>query len=290
MNLQRKALYSLRDEILTGDKVHDKVLEAIDDTVFRICDDTFPEGGIAEGWDAEPVEKALRTHFNVDVQLTGGGGRPTFEAFREEATKLIRAGYDKHERQIMDGLQRAAVAQGSTVSDDVIRERWRFFERERYLRGIDVLWTHHLKVMDSLRQGIGLQGYAQKDPKLVYKKEGYELFELMFDKIKENVTEVLFRAEGPTEAEIVAMRERRLAEEQKLHQAQANAAAARQAAEEEEAERHKVVHQGGTFQRHVAKVGRNEACPCGSGKKYKKCHEGKEDELELILAKQPRPD
>ncbi|MEZ4264999.1 MAG: preprotein translocase subunit SecA [Myxococcota bacterium] len=288
MNLQRKALYALRDEILTGDKVHEKVLEAIDDTVFRICDDTFPEDGIAEGWDPEPVEKALRTHFNAEVRFTGGDTRPTFEGFRAEATKLLRAAYEKHESQIMDGLRRAAAAQGSSVNDDVIRERWRFFERERYLRGIDVLWTHHLKVMDSLRQGIGLQGYAQKDPKLVYKKEGYDLFELMFDKIKENVTEVLFRAEGPSEEEIVAMRERRMQEEQKLHQAQATAAASKQAAAEEAAERQRIVHQGGTFQRQGAKVGRNDACPCGSGKKYKKCHEGQEDELELLLAKQQR--
>ena len=87
-------------------------------------------------------------------------------------------------------------AQGADIDLDMVRERWRFFERERYLRSIDKLWKHHLKVMESLRQGVYLEAYGQKDPKLVYKKQGYELFEMMLDKVEENVTETLFRGRG----------------------------------------------------------------------------------------------
>ena len=143
---------------------------------------------------------------------------------------------------------------------------WRFFERERYLRSIDKLWKHHLKVMESLRQGVYLEAYGQKDPKLVYKKQGYELFEMMLDKVEENVTETLFRAKGPSETEIQAMRQKRLEEEQKLMLGRGQMEGSKSAEDPK-----RVVHQGGTFKRSVAKVGRNEACPCGSGKKYKKC-------------------
>ena len=158
-------------------------------------------------------------------------------------------------------------------------ERWRFFEREAYLRGIDKLWKHNLKVMESLREGINLEAYGQKDPKLVYKKQGYELFQMMIEKIKENVTETLFRAKGPSEAEIEAMRRKRLEEEQKLMLGRGRTAGANK----ENASDRRFAHQGGTYKR-TLKIGRNSPCPCGSGKKFKNCHLGKEDELAALLA------
>ena len=283
MNMQRKALYGLRDEILTGDLVHQKIGEAIDDVVDKVCDDHFPEGMHAEDYDIDAWVKAFKTQFNVDLDVEGVDFT-SYGEYRDLADKQVRAFYEAREEKIVDALQRASEAQGSLITAEVARERWRFFERESYLRGIDKLWKHHLKVMDSLRQGINLEAYAQKDPKLVYKKQGYELFELMVEKIKENVTEVLFRASGPSEAEIAAMRDRRLQEEQKHNMAQRAAAAeSKRKAAEKEARYGKVVHQGGTFQRDSAKIGRNDPCPCGSGQKFKKCHMGKEEELALLL-------
>jgi preprotein translocase subunit SecA len=278
MNLQRKALYGLRDEILTGTGVDEKVIEAIEDVVEKYTDDHFPKGMHSEDFDTEAWQAAVDNHFafHLDLSEVEVG---SFGTYRDLAYAQARAFYSGREQQISLALQRAAEAQGSPLTPEVAMERWRFFEREAYLRGIDKLWKHHLKVMESLREGVNLEAYAQKDPKLVYKKQGYELFEMMVEKIKENVTETLFRAKGPSQAEIDAMRQKRLEEEQKLMLGRGQLEGAKSAPAPK-----RVVHQGGTFKRVVAKVGRNEPCPCGSGAKFKKCHEGREDELAALLA------
>ncbi|MGM0574500.1 MAG: preprotein translocase subunit SecA [Myxococcota bacterium] len=281
MNLQRKALYSLREEILTGDQVHAKVREAIDDVVYAMCDQYLPEGAL-DAWDREALQHALKAQFTVDVDFSQVKDQTSFEDFKSAASEQVGEAYDTREKAIIDKLQRAAEAQGNPVDEEVARERWRFFERERYLRAIDQLWKHHLKVMDSLRQGVSLQGYGQKDPKQVYKKEGYELFQMMVEKIKENVTETLFRAEGPTEEEIQRMRQKRLEEEQKLMLGRGQMPGQAQGKADKEPEG-RVVHSGGTYERKLPKIGRNDPCPCGSGKKFKKCHDGKLDELAAIL-------
>jgi len=278
MNLQRKALYGLRDEILTGSQVDEKIIEAIEDVVDKYTDDHYPKGMHAEDFDVDAWKAAVDNHFafSLDHSAIEFGG---FGDYRDLAYNRAREFYAGREEQISKALMRAAEAQGSPLTPEVAMDRWRFFEREAYLRGIDKLWKHHLKVMESLREGVNLEAYAQKDPKLVYKKQGYELFELMIEKIKENVTETLFRAKGPSEAEIAAMRQKRLEEEQKLTLGRGAMEGPKGGAAPR-----RVVHQGGTFKRAVAKVGRNEPCPCGSGAKFKKCHEGREDELEALLA------
>jgi preprotein translocase subunit SecA len=282
MNLQRTALYSLRDEIMTGDGVDVKVHKAIEDVVYSFSDDHFPEAMHKEQYDVGAWATALHHHFTVNVdnddQAVGG-----FQDCCDTATAQIIAFYEKREAQIIDAIRRASEAQGNMVGEEVARERWRFFERETYLRSIDKLWKHHLKVMESLREGINLEAYAQKDPKMVYKKQGYELFQLMIEKIKENVTEVLFRAKGPTEAEIESMRRRRLEEEQKLMLGRGQMEGSGEA--EPKASAGRVVHRGGTYTRQSVKVGRNDPCPCGSGKKFKHCHTGRETELALLLEK-----
>ena len=278
MNLQRKALYGLRDEILTGTGVDEKVVEAIEDVVEKYSDEHFPQGLHREDYDVESWKAAIDNHFNLSLDLSAVDFGD-YGTYRDLAFTQAREFYSNREHDICEALQRAAEAQGSPITPEVAMERWRFFEREAYLRGIDKLWKHHLKVMESLREGINLEAYAQKDPKLVYKKQGYELFEMMVEKIKENVTETLFRASGPSQAEIEAMRQKRLEEEQKimLGRGQMEGSKSAQAPK-------KVVHQGGTFKRTTVKIGRNAPCPCGSGKKFKNCHYGREDELAALLA------
>ena len=284
MNAQRKAVYSLRDRILMGTDVHPMVLECIDDAVHKMVDEQMPEGTHADEFDPADMLKALETHFQVKLKFDPALGTQFEEVYKSLAGQ-VRAGYDAREVEIIGSLRRAAEAQGTPLTEDAARERWRFFERERYLRSVDTLWKHHLKIMESLREGIGLESYAQKDPKMEYKKQGFALFEMMVDKIKENTTETLFRAQGPSEEEIVAIRRRREEEEEKIilgrageqGESPAQAAQAAQAAE-------RVVHQGGTYMRQLQKIGRNDECPCGSGKKFKKCHEGREGELQAFLA------
>ena len=286
MNLQRKALYALRDEVLTGDLVHEKLHEAIEDVCYALLLQYCPEGTHLDDWDLDGLITALKTQFNATVDLSGvdSAEYSEYEAF---VVAAVKAFYEKREGIVIDALRRAAEAQGKPIDYEVARERWRFFERERYMRSIDVLWKHHLKVMESLRQGVYLEAYAQKDPKLIYKKQGYELFEMMIGKIKENVTETLFRANGPSEEEIVRMRDKRLEEEHKLMMGR-GAMPGEKAQRAADKHPGRVVHQGGTYERPVAKVGRNEPCPCGSGKKFKKCHDGREEELALLLDRQQR--
>jgi preprotein translocase subunit SecA len=283
MNLQRKAIYGLRDRVLVSHEEHQLVLEAIDAVVERMADEHFPESASQEHFDVEGFKNVTKQHFTVAADLSGVES-PTFEGYRDYVAAQVRAAYEKHEQELCAALMRAAVAQGATATPEVARERWRFFERERYLRAIDKLWRHHLRVMESLREGIGLHGYGQRDPKIEYKKQGHELFLMMADKIKDNVTEVLFRAEGPTEEEIQRMRAVRLEEERRIMERHAQAMADQQAAQSAASTR--VVHQGGTYTKDdLEKIGRNELCPCGSGQKYKKCHEGRTADLKALLLK-----
>jgi len=292
MNLQRKAVYSLRDKILLGVESHSLVVQAITDAVHKLVDEHMPDSSQEADFEPDALEKALNAHFQLDVKYDPSHGT-VFEEVAKDLGEKVNAAYAKRELDIIAALKSAADAHGQPIDDAAALERWRFFERERYLRSVDGLWKHHLKIMESLREGIHLESYAQKDPKIEYKKQGFALFEMMVDKIKENVTETLFRAQGPSEDEIISIRKRREEEEQKIILGRQGEPGAERppAAQPQQAQPQKqLVHQGGTFVRTVAKVGRNDDCPCGSGKKFKKCHEGREAELEVLLASgKPRP-
>jgi preprotein translocase subunit SecA len=284
MNAQRKAVYGLRDQVLTNDDCSALVMEAIDDVVHAFVDEHMPETAHADEYDPDPLITAIKSHFKTEVSFGGDSFDSVFKHLGEQA----RAAYTQRVAGIVGALQKASEAQGGTADQNAAADRWRFFEKERYLRSIDTLWKHHLKIMESLREGIHLESYAQKDPKIEYKKQGKELFDMMMTKISENVTEALFRAEGPTEAEIEAMRRRRVEEEQRVitnQRAEAEAEAQRQAAAKQKQQAQQAAPaQVGTYMRQIQKVGRNDPCPCGSGQKFKKCHEGREDELHALLA------
>ncbi len=282
MDLQRKAIYGLRDRILVQRDAHALVLEAIEEVVYRLCDEYMPEGVAADEYDLDGLEAAIQAQLNfkpslADIEVA------TFKAVKDAATEQAKAFYLNREKEIVDALRRAAEAQGDEVTPEVALERWRYFEQERYLRAIDTLWKHHLKIMDALKEGIHLEAYGQKNPEIEYKKQGFELFETMLAKVEENVTETLFRAEGPSEAEIERLRQQRIEEEQRIILSRQQARA--MAAESAEPTQGRVVHQGGTYKRSFQKIGRNDPCPCGSGKKFKKCHLGRESELEALLTK-----
>ncbi|MCC6620795.1 MAG: SEC-C domain-containing protein [Deltaproteobacteria bacterium] len=284
MNSQRKAVYGLRDRVLLGDGIHELVLEAVDDVVGKQVDEHMPEGVNPEEFEPADLLKAIEAHFNMTGLRFPGEHGTDYKEICGDLGKQIKAHYVAREQGIVDALIRASEAHGQSMTKETALERWRFFERERYLRSVDTLWKHHLKVMESLREGIHLESYGQKDPKMEYKKQGFALFEMMVDKIKENVTETLFRAQGPSEEEIAAIRKRREEEEQKLILGRMGEGGERPQAKPAQpgGGEQRVVHQGGTYLRTMVKVGRNDPCPCGSGKKFKKCHEGREHELQAI--------
>lgn len=276
MNLQRKTIYALRDRLLIEHEGHVLLREAVEEVVYRHCDRFLPEGQHIDEWDVSGLEETLNNHFNCKVDVSHVDGTD-FKAFKGSACEQVLAFYESRVEDVLTSLVKAAEAQGDQISAEVASERWRFFEEERYLGSIDTLWKHHLKIMEALKEGIHLEAYGQKNPELEYKKQGFDLFGQMVEKIEENVTETLFRSEGPSEADIADMRRKRVEEEEQIMMS-------RQHDSEEAPSSQNVVHRGGTFVRSLNKVGRNDPCPCQSGKKFKKCHAGREDELAALVA------
>jgi preprotein translocase subunit SecA len=236
------------------ERVLDLADELISNLVWQFC----PEKSHAEDWDLDGLSEAVKEQFNVPVDL---------KVDLLERDTLA----DKIWQQVETFTQARETELGPLA--------FFFFARHFYLEEIDAQWIDHLKSMDQLREGIGLRGYGQKDPKIEYKKEGYEMFRQMMERISANVAAKLFRVRLERQAQPQAAsngaQQERLPEfkhkERRIiaaHPSAGNGAGMAsgdgQAAAEPEKQK--------TFVREQPKVGRNEPCPCGSGKKYKKCH------------------
>ena len=168
---------------------------------------------------------------------------------------------------MLDNSNEAYKEKEKIVGEEVMRQ----FEKSVILQSLDHNWKEHLAAMDHLRQGIHLRGYAQKDPKQEYKRESYEMFSRLLDTLKHNVISVLSNVQVVAQEDVAAVEEqRRAASGQRQMQYQHTEMNAMEGAAEEAAQDGpgEVV----PFVRQEAKVGRNEPCPCGSGKKYKQCH------------------
>jgi preprotein translocase subunit SecA len=218
-----------------------------------------PDKTHAEDWDLDALAEAAKEAFNLPVKVNP-------EVFDRESIS------EKLWTDIETWIKARETELGPLV--------FFFFARHFYLEEIDAQWIDHLKSMDQLREGIGLRGYGQKDPKIEYKKEGFEMFRQMMDRISANVSYKLFRlrlerqqqaAQGAQQQP--AQREEKLPEfkhkERRMVAQHASAGGAPQGGDGQaaaEPEKQK------TVRREAPKVGRNEPCPCGSGKKYKKCH------------------
>ncbi|MDQ3364314.1 MAG: preprotein translocase subunit SecA [Myxococcota bacterium] len=219
-----------------------------------------------DNWDWDELEDALKEQFNTDFEIKPG----TLDEVAAQAWPVVEQRLTEREKELS-------------------RPWLMYFLRDFSLREIDEQWIEHLKTMDALREGIGLQGYGQKDPKKEYKKAGFSLFTEMMSRIQENTVNKLFRVQIQREEEQVPQlqqKERQLAErgaankseEENLDeegaetgaQAPARGRAAQRSSDGDAAKAEPI-------RRDRPKVGRNDPCPCGSGKKYKKCH-GKDEE------------
>jgi len=194
--------------------------------------------------------------FNNDVSLETV--HMEFDVLYKAIEKMMVEHYMEREGRIMATIE--AEHEGEEDASTRADDQWRFFEREQYLRSIDRLWKAHLVEMSHLRTGIHLEAYAQKDPKIAYKKEGYSMFQDLLVRISFEVVRRLFRVEVQSEAEIEKLKERK----------QRETVEGRGAAQGEGDPGSAPVKQQ-TVRKDQPKVGRNDACPCGSGKKYKKC-------------------
>ena len=267
-NDQRKVIYGQRDELLDADSVQDNIQAIRADAVDALVNRHVPPESIDDQWDLPGLESALTEEFGLQVDLRG---------MVEREKELDAEGISEHVHQQVDKLfaDKEAAVGGETM---------RMLEKHIMLNVVDQNWKEHLARMDYLRQGIHLRGYAQKQPKQEYKREAFELFSDMLDKVKLEVVTLLARVRIRSEEEIAAMEaEEKRQIEARLRQAEFQHAEAGGYGADEEAATPDYQHgerpQPGaamprpqTVVRDGEKVGRNDPCPCGSGKKYKHCH------------------
>jgi len=238
MNKQRETIYGRRRELLEGGDQKEYVLEAADRVVQWLVGSHCPKDKNADEWNADGLRKEFWTRFGIDLKKHELKFDPkALDQLIEQLKTIVRQRYDERE----------------TVWTP---ERMRTHERMIMLQVVDAQWKDHLLAMDHLKEGIGLRGYAQRDPLVEYKRESFDMFEAMMDRIEDETLRYLFLMRTPDEEEemIRQYQRRKRREQQEMRMVGGGAPEKPQQVIRRE------------------KVGRNDPCPCGSGKKYKKCH------------------
>ncbi|MFA7400037.1 MAG: preprotein translocase subunit SecA, partial [Sideroxydans sp.] len=246
-NDQRKVIYQQRAELLEATYISETITAMREGVLSELFAEYLPHGSMEEQWDVSGLEKALVAEFQVHLPLA---------QWMEEDKQLDQDG-------LLVRIVEAAHKQYQGKVEQVSGEVMHGYERIVMLQTLDQHWREHLAALDHLRQGIHLRGYAQKNPKQEYKREAFELFSNMLDSIKRDVTQTLMTVQIRSEADVVAAEVPHAPENVQYHHADYEEALAQP---ENEGEEHK------PFVRAGEKVGRNDPCPCGSGKKYKQCH------------------
>jgi len=262
-NDQRREIYRLRNDILEADSVADMVANLRRGHFTDLFRSFVPAESVEEQWDIAGLGKALADDWQIDLPLRQW--LETEENLTDE-TLLER---------VLKAADEAYAAKVSLVG----AESFGNFERSIMLQLVDQQWREHLAALDHLRQGIHLRGYAQKQPKQEYKREAFELFGTLIDRVRADVIRILMNVRIQTPEEVAAA-EQRIEEEseRRMEQARAQHAefAATAQAEEEAGETAVLADseeaKAQPFKRYGDKIGRNDPCPCGSGKKYKQCH------------------
>ena len=269
-NDQRKVVYEQRDELMETESVLDYVNDIRDEIVPNIVESYIPTGTIEEQWDLDGLEAELLTMTGETFDVKG----------------WLAEDPDLPEADIASRIVDTLVSTYDTKVERAGEEQFRRFEKFVMLQSLDEHWKEHLAGMDYLRQSVGLRGYAQKNPKQEYKREAFELFNRMLDEYKREVTAKLATVQIRDAEQVEAAEASRTqatdvtykhesadsalsndANQSEADQAIAAAAAAREG--DGSAVGHKALQ---PFVRNTAKVGRNDPCPCGSGKKFKQCH------------------
>jgi len=253
-NDQRQAIYSLRNQLLEEDNISEAISELIQEEMLAVSRDFIPLESVESQWRVEELEKHLRDHYLIEENIKEAIAQNTKltpdligELIAGQAAKRYTEKYQKIEKNIVQ------------------------LEKQVMLQVLDVHWKDHLAEMDHLRQSVGLRAYAQKNPKNEYKREAFEMFETMLDEINTEAIKILFRLELASEEELKELEQRSVDaqnhKEMQLQQAQPelvvgnNGGLSAKTASNQE-----------TILRVEPKLGRNDPCHCGSGKKYKQCH------------------
>ncbi|EMH4217720.1 MULTISPECIES: preprotein translocase subunit SecA [Serratia] len=246
-NDQRRAIYSQRNELLDVSDVSETIASIREDVFKSTIDNYITPQSLEEEWDIQGLEERLKNDFDLEMPIA---------QWLDKEPEL-------HEETLRERILENAKEQYLRKEEVVGSEMMRNFEKGVMLQTLDSLWKEHLAAMDYLRQGIHLRGYAQKDPKQEYKRESFNMFATMLESLKYEVISVLSKVQVRMPEEVEALEQQRreeaerLAQQQQLSHHDENALVTEDPNAPATAER---------------KVGRNDPCPCGSGKKYKQCH------------------
>jgi len=237
-NDQRGVIYEQRNELLDNEEIGEVVDAIRSDVINGVIDQHIPPQSMDEMWDIQGLEDQLKGEYSTEL---------TIKKWLEDDNKLHE---ESLREKIVAEFEQAYKDKETAVGADVLRQ----FEKAVMLQSLDSHWKEHLSAMDHLRQGIGLRAHAQKNPKQEYKRESFELFTEMLDNLKYDVVGILSKVQIRAESDVEAVEEQhRKSEEIPMdfqHKSATNPSEEKQ----------------------MPRVGRNEACPCGSGKKYKQCH------------------
>ncbi|SFG63957.1 preprotein translocase subunit SecA [Neptunomonas qingdaonensis] len=263
-NDQRTVIYNQRNELMAADDISDTIAAVRQEVIDNSISNHIPPQSLAEQWDIAGLERALEAEFSLALPV---------QQWLDEDSSL-------HEETLREKIQ-AEITGAYEVKATIAGEKSiRLFEKQVMLQVLDTLWKEHLQTMDHLRQGIHLRGYAQKNPKQEYKRESFALFQELLENIKRDVIKILshVQVQMPEEVEAVEQQRREQLEQQQMnfeHQSNTSFADEVNEGKAADADRNpddRVMPPQETFVRDQPKVGRNEPCPCGSGKKYKQCH------------------
>jgi len=248
-NDQRKSIYELRNDLLTSTDISDAIKAIRHDVVDSVISQYVPPQSLDEMWDIPGLEARMRSDFGVDMPIA---------KWLAEDNKFFE---EQLRERIQDVMAKTYELKEHMVGAQVLRQ----FEKSIMMQSLDTHWKEHLAAMDHLRQGINLRGYAQKNPKQEYKREAFELFGTMLDQLNLDVIGVLSRVQVRAQEDVEAVEEqRRQAENVQMEYQHAEAEHIGGEVPE--------VAAGAPVFRTEERIGRNDPCPCGSGKKYKQCH------------------
>jgi len=253
-NDQRKVIYEQRNELMATEDISEIIHSIRQDVINNAIDVYMPPGSLEEQWDVAALEELIEHEFNDRIGIS-----KWLEEDEELHEEPLRA-------KVIEHMEQSYAEKENQAGAEVLRH----FEKAVMLQTLDSLWKEHLAAMDYLRQGIHLRGYAQKNPKQEYKREAFEMFTSLLDKVKYEVIEVLSKVQVRAQEDVDAVeQQRRTQANMNFEHAQA-ASATSDSGTGDDADEQREQHQ--PFVREGQKVGRNSPCPCGSGKKYKQCH------------------
>ncbi len=238
MNKQREVIYARRREVLTSESLKDEVLETAEEISDGLVATQLSKDESPDEWDWKALDDVLFRQFSLRLNLSESGRAGlTTESAQQLVVDRVRALYDEKEK---------------AFTAPVLRH----LEKVVMLQAIDTLWKDHLLAMDHLKEGIGLRGYGQKNPLQEYQKEGFEMFQDLMNRLDADIVEKLYTVQLAREEDVERMEQKQQQRQAKVTMTHGGEAAA--AAPE-------------IIKRDAPKVGRNDPCVCGSGKKYKKC-------------------